>query len=66
MAEHGNMKGAGNCVRCSGCGYIANDDEGSPWVHWANLPPGADLAVRMGIVKRLPCPVCNGTGGTDG
>jgi hypothetical protein len=65
MAEYGHMVGAGNCKTCAGCGYVANDDERSPWTHWANLPPGADLAVRLGIVKRGPCPDCNGSGSVE-
>lgn len=56
------MSGTGDCPTCAGCGYVANDDKRSPWVHWANLPPGADLAVRMGIVRRETCPDCGGTG----
>ena len=51
-----------DCRRCFGEGQIANSEEGEPWSAWADLPPGADLAVRAGIVKPIPCPECNGTG----
>lgn len=50
------------CPRCQGCGKIANDDDGSPWTAWENLPPGSDAAVKMGIVKPIECPSCLGTG----
>jgi hypothetical protein len=50
------------CDRCEGCGQIANDDDRSPWKYWAELPPGSDLAVRMGLVRPEPCPECGGTG----
>lgn len=52
------------CTRCDGCGKIANSTDGEPWSQWANLPPGADIAVRLGVVKPLPCPLCHGTGRT--
>lgn len=54
------------CIRCAGCGKIANDEEGTPWKYWEELPIGSDLAVRMGLVKPTSCPVCAGTGATDG
>lgn len=47
------------CGRCEGCGQIADSEDGEPWTTWAELPPGADLAVRMGLVKPIPCPVCS-------
>jgi len=52
------------CKRCNGCGRIANSDSGEPWTAWADLPPGSDIAVRLGIVRPIPCPVCRGTGET--
>ncbi|MFN3005124.1 hypothetical protein [Mycolicibacterium wolinskyi] len=51
-----------DCRKCVGDGQIANDDDGTPWSAWANLPPGADLAVRMGLVRPVQCPDCKGTG----
>lgn len=50
------------CPKCEGCKQIANDEEGSPWSRWANLPPGSDVAVKAGIVKPIDCPVCDGKG----
>lgn len=49
------------CARCAGCGQIANDDEGTPWKYWAELPPPSNLAVQMGLVRPLPCPKCSQT-----
>ena len=50
------------CRRCDGCGKIANDSEGTPWSFWEALPPGSDMAVKMGVVKPIECPDCRGTG----
>lgn len=46
------------CSTCLGEGQIANDDERTPWSAWASLPPGSDLAVRLGLVYPIPCPDC--------
>jgi hypothetical protein len=50
------------CGRCDGCGRVASTEAGEPWTAWASLPPGSDLAVRLGVVKPLRCPRCDGTG----
>jgi hypothetical protein len=50
------------CERCNGCGRIANSDDGEPWSDWEGLPPGSDVAVRLGIVSPIPCPSCGGSG----
>ena len=50
------------CDRCDGCGRIADSEDGEPWSVWEELPPGSDLAVKMGLVKPLTCPSCGGTG----
>lgn len=50
------------CERCDGCGKIANSKDGEAWTHWENLPPGSDLAVKVGLVKPIPCPRCGGVG----
>lgn len=55
--EHPNA-----CVRCLGCGQVANSEDAEPWSAWADLPPGSDLAVRAGLVKPVPCPECGGSG----
>lgn len=46
------------CSRCNGEKQIANSEDGEPWSAWAELPPGSDIAVRMGVVKPIPCPDC--------
>lgn len=50
------------CQTCDGCGKIANDDDRSPWTHWERLPPGSDVAVRLGMVRPMTCPDCDGSG----
>lgn len=32
---------------------------------WESLPPGSDLAVRLGFVHPEACPDCDGTGQTQ-
>lgn len=51
-----------DCRKCYGEGRIANSDDGEPWSTWAALKPGEDLAVQLGIVRPIDCPVCKGTG----
>lgn len=53
------------CTRCDGCGCIADSKDGEPWTAWENLPPGSDAAVRLGLVRPIPCPACGGKGGTQ-
>lgn len=60
--EPGKMSQEERCHRCEGCGQVANSDDEEPWTRWASLPPGSDLAVKMGIVKPKPCPRCFGAG----
>ena len=50
------------CPKCLGDKHVANTDDAEPWSCWANLPPGSDLAVRMGLVQPITCPQCKGTG----
>lgn len=50
------------CPKCWGEGKVANSDEQEPWSTWADLPPGSDIAVRLGLVKPIPCPSCGGSG----
>ena len=50
------------CDRCAGCGQIANDDDGTPWKYWAELPAQSAIAVHLGLVRPIPCPECKGTG----
>jgi len=50
------------CGKCEGCGQIANDDDGTPWKYWAEVPIASSMAILMGQVKPIPCPECKGTG----
>lgn len=54
------------CPRCEGCGQIANDDDGTPWTYWQELPPGSDLAIQMDLIKPITCPDCLGSGRPGG
>jgi hypothetical protein len=57
--EHGE----GKCPKCLGDGRVAGGtDDLDAWPVWAALPPGSDLAVRMGLVYPITCPACGGTG----
>lgn len=51
-----------DCLKCHGEGRVANSDDMEPWSAWESLPPGSDLAVRMGIVQPIDCPDCKGAG----
>ena len=53
------------CLKCRGCGQVADTATQEAWVYWEELPPGSDLAVRAGLVKPFPCPKCGGTGDCD-
>lgn len=55
------MVGA-KCMRCDGCGKIADGEEGAPWSYWQELPAQSAIAVQMGLVKPIPCPECGGSG----
>lgn len=57
-----NGQEPGVCDKCDGCKFIATDDDESAWWAWATLPPASQLAMRMGMVSKLTCPVCKGTG----
>lgn len=39
------------CPKCNGEGQVADSADQEPWSAWANLPPGSDLAVRLGMVN---------------
>lgn len=53
---------ANECPKCAGCGRVGNTDDQEPWSQWESLPPGSDLAVKMGLVRPMTCPGCAGTG----
>jgi DnaJ-class molecular chaperone len=50
------------CWTCGGEGFTGSDKEHAPWSFWENLPPGSDIAVRLGWVKKIECESCSGTG----
>ena len=54
------------CPTCQGCGKVANSNDGEPWTVWEKLSPGADLAVRAGIIYAVTCPRCGGSGSAQG
>lgn len=51
---------AGACSKCGGCGKVSDTPDEDPWSVLEALPPGSDIAVRLGVVKPKPCPVCAG------
>ena len=51
-----------NCDKCDGCGKIANSEDGEPWTAWQSLPPGSDVAVKLGLIWPILCPSCGGSG----
>lgn len=57
-------QGPGACSQCLGWKRVANSDEQESWKYWAELPPGSDLAVQLGVVTPIECPRCGGTGKT--
>ncbi len=55
-------QGRDACQRCLGYKRVDDGSEGVSWKFWATLPPGSDIAVKMGLVKSIECPRCHGTG----
>lgn len=58
----GRHRASTPCPRCAGCKWVANTDDQEPWTLWQALPPGPDLAVRLGLVRPVACQACDGTG----
>ena len=52
---------ARTCYRCDGERSIGSGTDPAPWSFWENLQPGADIAVRLGWVVKVPCTACEGT-----
>jgi hypothetical protein len=52
----------GACSHCYGDGKVSDTKDEEPWYVWESLPPGSDIAVKMGLVKPKTCPRCEGTG----
>lgn len=50
------------CHRCAGCGQVADDPDNTPWSYWEQLPLKSGLAVVLGLVRPLKCPLCKGSG----
>lgn len=50
------------CIRCDGCGQVADSDQAEPWTFWSGLPLRSATAVLVGLVRPVPCPVCKGRG----
>lgn len=50
------------CSACNGEGFTGSDDDRTPWSVWESLPPGSDLAVRLGLVTKITCESCSGKG----
>ncbi len=59
---HVIYEGPDACKKCLGWGHVANDEEQTPWKYWAELPPPSNLAVQIGMVFPVACPVCQGSG----
>lgn len=53
------------CTACHGEGVVANTRNREPWSAWLSLPSGSDAAVRMGLVRPIPCPACGGKAESD-
>jgi len=50
------------CMRCAGCGQIADDEDGRPWTYHTGKPQAAQMAIWRGWISPIPCPDCGGTG----
>ena len=50
------------CMQCDGEGFTGSDAQRAPWSFWESLPPGSDIAVRLGFVTKVVCSECSGTG----
>ena len=50
------------CMKCDGCGKVADTEDQEPWSMWLDLPIRSGSAVMMGLVRPMPCPACGGTG----
>lgn len=55
-------EGPDRCNKCLGWKRVANDEDQTPWKHWAELAPPSNLAVVLGLVYPIECPRCHGSG----
>ncbi len=49
------------CLKCDGCGKVADTEEQEPWTAWTSIPLQSSMAVLMGLVKPITCPKCDGS-----
>ena len=50
------------CIKCDGCGKVADTEDREPWTEWTALPLQSSVAVLIGIVKPIQCLECLGMG----
>ena len=50
------------CMKCDGCGRVADNDDETPWCYYETLPVKSAAAVVMGLVHPQLCSECGGTG----
>lgn len=55
-------RAAARCEKCYGCGQVADTRDQEPWKVWLEMPLQSAIAVQMGLVRPIPCPVCKGSG----
>lgn len=48
------------CQACEDSGLVADTQDREPWPAWQKLPAEAQFAVRVGLVRPIPCPECLG------
>lgn len=56
------MSEQAKCLKCDGCGQVADSQDQEPWSFWMDLPLKSAAAVVLGLVKPITCPTCNGSG----
>lgn len=47
------------CPKCRGERWVANTADQEPWSAWQDLPPGSNISILYGLVRKIPCPLCN-------
>lgn len=50
------------CMKCEGCGRVANTTAQEPWSAWEALPLECQSVVILGVIVPIVCPRCNGAG----
>lgn len=54
-------EGDDKCSQCLGWKRV-DDGEQQSWKYWAELPEQSKVAIKIGLVKPVECPLCKGTG----